>query len=340
MVGGAFSASPSQPTRSSSGNSTLFSHSQRRSADHADAVHFTLGGVEHSISYWELATALRLNSPHPSEHPLIVEVADPTTFGDQAYFERICLFEYAAERYIASQTRATLLRPEWQILNHLLTQYYTPSRGLANGVTHRTLNFMHAMGRSEDTIELGSVIARTFTKACASQDRYLVCDPVITALSRYYGVDTTGMTLVGAATPFSEATLRHQHMLAREGRLAWIAGLPRPPVPDPVGDDQPESSFAGGASWPRHPVRSTQATTGPSSAAPGSYTPAVSIVDQLAASAQQNERILAIQESIHTRLDRARDRDRRLMSGKHYIMSYLGLDSNSVHYPFVQSPGG
>ncbi|CAL1369089.1 unnamed protein product [Linum trigynum] len=184
-----------------------FSHSQKRSADHADAVHFTLGGVAHSISYWELTTALRLNSPHPSDRPLIVEVTDPTTFGNQAYFQRICLSDYAVEQYIASQTWATLLRPEWWILNHLLTQSYTPSRGSVNRVTLRTLYFMHAIVRLEDTIELGLVITRTFTKACASQDRHLVCGPVITALALYFGVDTIGMTMVRAATPFSEATL-------------------------------------------------------------------------------------------------------------------------------------
>ncbi|CAL1370775.1 unnamed protein product [Linum trigynum] len=50
-----------------------FSHSQRKSADHADAVRFTLGRVEHSVSYWELAAALGLNNPHSSDRALIVE---------------------------------------------------------------------------------------------------------------------------------------------------------------------------------------------------------------------------------------------------------------------------
>ncbi|CAI0431475.1 unnamed protein product, partial [Linum tenue] len=209
-----------------------------------------------------------------------------------------------------------------------LTQSYTPIRGSANRVTLLTLYFMHAMGRSEHTIELGYVLARTFTKACAGQDHHLVCGPVITALARYYRFDTTGMTMVRAATPFSEATLRHQHMLVREGRLAWIAGLPRPPAPEPAGDDQQDSSAAGGRWVPRRPVRRALAPASPSS-----------IADQLAAIAQQNERILAGQESIHPRLDRERDRGRRLMSGQHYIMSYLGLDPNSVHYPFVPSLG-
>ncbi|CAL1379243.1 unnamed protein product [Linum trigynum] len=197
------------------------------------------------------------------------------------------------------------------------------------------------MGRSEDTIELGSVLARTFAKASASQDRSLVCGPVITALARYYGVDFTGMTMVRGPTPFSEAVLRHQHLVSRQGRVHWIAGLPHPPLP--AEGDQPESSVAGGtpgslsycSSWPD----SSSPSTAPRSPAPGSPTPVVPISDQLAAIAQQNERILASQERIHTRLDRERDRGRRLMSGQHYIMPYLGLDPNAVHYPFVQSPG-
>ncbi|CAL1402648.1 unnamed protein product [Linum trigynum] len=316
-------------------------HTPRGSADHSDAVHFTLGGVEHSISYWELASALWLNFPHPSDRPLYVDITDPTNFASQVYFQRICLPNHVDEQYVASQTRATLLRPEWRILNHLLTQSYTPSRGSSNRVTLRTLFFMHAMGRSEDTIELGSVLARTFTKASASQDRNLVCGPVITAVARYYGVDTTRMTMVRGPTPFSEVVLRHQHMVARQGRVHWIVGLPRPP--EPAEGDQPESSAAGGRRVPRCTVRRAQTPASPSAAprspTSGSPAPVVPISDQLGAIAQQNERILVGQASIHTRLDRERDRGHRLMSVQHYIMSYLGLDPNAVHYPFVQSPG-
>ncbi|CAL1355279.1 unnamed protein product [Linum trigynum] len=223
-----------------------FSHALKGSADHADAVRFTLGGVEHSVIYWEFATALGLNSLHSSDRPLRLDLSDPTDFASQAYFHRICLPNHVDEQYTASQTRAALLRLEWRILNHLLTNSYTPSKGSSNWVTLRTLFFMHAMGRSEDTIQLGSVLARTFTKAAASQSRNLVCGPVITALARYYGVDFTGMTLVQGPTPLSEATLRHQHMVARHGRVHWIAGLPQPPLP--AAGDQPESSGAGGTS--------------------------------------------------------------------------------------------
>ncbi|CAL1394492.1 unnamed protein product [Linum trigynum] len=198
------------------------------------------------------------------------------------------------------------------------------------------------MGRSEDTIQLGSVLARTFSKAASSTTRSLVCGPVITALARHYGVDYTGMTLVRGPTPLSEATLRHQHLVARHGRVHRIAGLPQPALP--AAGDQPESSAAGGRRVPRRAVRREQAPASPSPAprslSPGSPPPVVvPISDQLAAIAQQNERILVGQERIHTRLDRERDRGRRLMSGKHYIMSYLGLEPNAVHYPFVQSPG-
>ncbi|CAL1382034.1 unnamed protein product [Linum trigynum] len=194
-----------------------FSHASKGSADHADAVRFTLGGVEHSVSYWEFANALWLNSPHSSDRPLRLDLSNPTDFASQAYFHRICLPNNVDEQYIASQTRASLLRPEWRILNHLLTNSYTPSKGSSNRVTLRTLWFMHAMGHSEDTIQLGSVLARTFTEAAASQSRNLVCGLVITALAHYYGVDFTGMTLVHGPTPLSEATLRHKHMVARHG---------------------------------------------------------------------------------------------------------------------------
>ncbi|CAL1370245.1 unnamed protein product [Linum trigynum] len=251
-----------------------FSHASKGSADHADAVRFTLGRVEHSVSYWELASALRLNSTHSSDRLLHLDISDPTDFASQAYFQRICLPNHADEQYTASQTRATLLRPEWRILNHLLTQSYTPSRGSSNRVTLRTLFFMHAMSRPEDTIELGSVLARTFGKASASQDHDLVCGPVITALARYYGVDLTGMTMVRGPTPLSEATLRHQHLVARHGRVHWIAGLPQPPLP--AEGDQPESSAAGGRRVPRRIVRRGQAPSSPS-AAPRSPAPRPSL---------------------------------------------------------------
>ncbi|CAL1406791.1 unnamed protein product [Linum trigynum] len=264
-----------------------FRHSPKGSADHSDAVHFTLGGVEHSVSYWELASALRLNS-HPSDRPPYVDITDPTDFASQAYFQRICLPNHVDEQYIASQTRATLLRPEWRILNHLLTQSYTPSRGSSNRVTLRTLFFMHAMGRSEDTIKLGSMLTWTFAKASANQDLSLVCGPVITALARYYRVDITGMTMVRGPTPFGEVVLRHQHMVDCQGRVHWIVSLPRPP--EPAEGDQPESSATGGRRVPCRAVHRGQTPTSPSAApgspAPGSPTPVVPISDQLAAIAQ------------------------------------------------------
>ncbi|CAL1353708.1 unnamed protein product [Linum trigynum] len=307
-----------------------FHHNSKGNSDHADAVQFTLGGVEHSLSYWEFANALRLNSREAGGPPLRLDLSDPTDFASQAYLQHICLPNNADEEYVASQTRAALLRPEWRILNHLLCTSYTPSKGSSNRVTLRTLRFMDAMGRSEDTIQLGSVLARTFTKAASSTTCSLVCGPVITALARHYGVDYTGMTLVRGPT------------LSCHGRVHWIAGLPQPPLP--AAGDQPESSAAGGRRVPRRAIRRDQAPVSPSPAprspSPGSPPPVVvPIFDQLAAIAQQNERILAGQERIHTRLDRERDRGRRLMSGQHYIMSYLGLDPNAVHYPFVQSPG-
>ncbi|CAL1368897.1 unnamed protein product [Linum trigynum] len=57
-----------------------FHHSSKGSADHADAVQFTLGEVEYSLSYWEFANALRLNSPHSSDRPLRLDLSDPTDF--------------------------------------------------------------------------------------------------------------------------------------------------------------------------------------------------------------------------------------------------------------------
>ncbi|CAL1360058.1 unnamed protein product [Linum trigynum] len=169
----------------------------------------------------------------------------------------------------------------------------------------------------------------------------LVCGPVITALARNYEVDYTGMTLVHGAFPFSEATLRHQHLFARHGRQRWIEGLPQPPPP--AEGDQAEPSAAGGRRGRRRVPRRGQARASPSptprSPSPGSPPPVVvPISDQLAAISQQNERLLAGHELLHTRLDRERDRGRRILSGQHYIMSYLGLDPSAVHYPFVQSP--
>ncbi|CAL1359702.1 unnamed protein product [Linum trigynum] len=38
-----------------------FTHNQRGNSDHSNAVQFTLGGVEHSLSYWEFANALQPN---------------------------------------------------------------------------------------------------------------------------------------------------------------------------------------------------------------------------------------------------------------------------------------
>ncbi|CAL1407178.1 unnamed protein product [Linum trigynum] len=319
-----------------------FNHNSRGNSDHSDAVQFTLGGVEQSLSYWEFANALRLNSRTAGGPPLRLDLSDPTDFASQAYFQTICLPNSVDEEYVASQTRAALLRPEWRILNHLMCTSYTPNAGSSNRVTLRTLWLMHAMGRSEDTIQLGSVLARTFTKPAISTSRALVCGPVITALARNYGVDYTGMTLVRGPSPLSEANLRHQHLIAHHGRVRWIEGLPQPPIP--AEGDQAESSAAGGRRVPRRVPRRAQAPTSPSPAprSPSAGPPPLVVVpisDQLAAISQQNERILAGQERIHARLDRERDRGRRLMSGQHYIMSYLGLDPNAVHYPFVQSPG-
>ncbi|CAL1389656.1 unnamed protein product [Linum trigynum] len=296
----------------------------------------TLAEPTYKELVWEFYATFHHNSKGNSDH------ADPTDFASQAYFQSICLPDSVDEEYVASQTRAPLLRPEWRILNHLMCTSYTPSQGSSNRVTLRTLWLMHAMGRSEDTIQLGSVLARTFTKAAISTTRSLICGPVITALARNYEVDYTGMTLVRAPTPLGEPTLRHQHLVARHGRVRWIAGLPQPPIP--AEGDQAESSAAGRRRVPRRVPRRAKAPASPSPAprspSPGPPPPVVvPISDQLAAISQQNERILAGQERSHTRLDRKQDRGRRLMSGQHYIMSYLGLDPNAVHYSFVQSPG-
>ncbi|CAL1354723.1 unnamed protein product [Linum trigynum] len=300
-----------------------FHHNSKGNSDHADAVQFTLGGVEHSLSYWEFANALRLNSRAAGRPPLRLDLSDPTDFACQAYFQSICLPDSVDEEYVASQTRAALLRPKWRILNHLMCTSYTPSQGSSNRVTLRTLWLLHAMGRSEDTIQLGFVLAQTFTKATISTTRSLICGPVITALARNYGVDYTGMTLLASGVcAGSRAFLSH----------LYLQRATRP------------SRAAGGRRVPRRVPRRAQAPASPSPAprspSPGSPPPVVvPISDQLAAISQQNERILAGQERIHTHLDRERDRGRRLMSGQHYIMSYLGLDPNAVHYPFVQSPG-
>ncbi|CAL1387629.1 unnamed protein product [Linum trigynum] len=262
-----------------------FHHNSKGNSDHADAVQFTLGGVEHSLSYWEFANALRLNSRAAGGPPLRLDLSDPTNFASQAYFQSICLPNSVDEEYVASQTRAALLRPEWRILNHLMCTSYTPSKGSSNQVTLRTLWLMHAMGRSEDTIQLGSVLARTFTKAAISTTRSLVCGPVITALARTYGVDYTGMTLVRGPTPLGEATLRHQHLVARHGRVRWIAGLPQPPIS--AEGDQAESSAAGGRRVPRRDQAPASPSPAPRSPSPGSPPPVVvPISDQLAAIAQ------------------------------------------------------
>ncbi|CAL1355136.1 unnamed protein product [Linum trigynum] len=148
------------------------------------------------------------------------------------------------------------------------------------------------MGRSEDTIQLGSVLARTFTKAAISTTRSLVCGPVITAFARNYGVDYTGMTLVRGPTPLGEPTLRHQHLVARHGRVRWIVGLPQPPIP--AEGDQAESSAAGGRRVPLRAQAPASPSPAPRSPSPGSPPPVVvPISDQLEAISQQNERILA-----------------------------------------------
>ncbi|CAL1412410.1 unnamed protein product [Linum trigynum] len=68
-----------------------FHHNSKGNSDHADAVQFTLGGVAHSLSYWEFANAVRLNSRTAGMPPLHLDLSDPTDFASQAYFQSIFL---------------------------------------------------------------------------------------------------------------------------------------------------------------------------------------------------------------------------------------------------------
>ncbi|CAL1381493.1 unnamed protein product [Linum trigynum] len=102
--------------------------------------------------------------------------------------------------------------------------------------------FMHSMVLEEDSIQLGSVVTQTFAKASASQDRFLVCGLLITALARYYKVDIVGMTVIRGPTPLGKATLRNQHFIKHDGPLTWIKGLLKPHALAPAGADEPKST--------------------------------------------------------------------------------------------------
>ncbi|CAL1370594.1 unnamed protein product [Linum trigynum] len=92
-----------------------FQHYYTRIGAHGNAIHFTLGGEAHSLSYDDFARAMDLLLPIACR--LAIELSDTPAFQDQRFFERICLPEFVGAMFQPGQTTTTQLHPEWRILN-------------------------------------------------------------------------------------------------------------------------------------------------------------------------------------------------------------------------------
>ncbi|CAL1389433.1 unnamed protein product [Linum trigynum] len=132
------------------------------------------------------------------------------------------------------QTYVCTLKPQWHILNMLITHSIVPNATGSHKIPKRVLYAMYSMGYLEHMLHLGSFVANTISR-CHEKPNHLFYGPLITRLARHFEIDLEGLTDAsarGGSTPLSQEVLRNALLLDCNGARSWVDGLSLPPEED------------------------------------------------------------------------------------------------------------
>ncbi|CAL1411937.1 unnamed protein product [Linum trigynum] len=142
----------------------------------------------------------------------------------------------------AGLTHVSTLKPQWHILNLLITRSIFTNATGSHKILKRVLYAMYSMGDPDHMFHLGSFVATTFSP-CHGKSNHLFCGPLITRLARHFEIDFEGLTDAtarGGSTPLRWEVLHNALLLASDGARSWVDGLSLPPEEDADLDEDEE----------------------------------------------------------------------------------------------------
>ncbi|CAL1412054.1 unnamed protein product [Linum trigynum] len=185
---------------------------------------------------------------HPfSRHE--VKVLNPTDWNQDAFYRQIARGAYGYDYFYAGQTSVRTLKPQWHILNLLITRSIVPNVTGSHKTPKPVLYAMYLMGYPEHMLHLGSFVATTFSR-CHGKPNHLFCGPLTTRLARHFDIDFEGLTnssARGDSTPLSRDVLHNALLLTTDGTRSWVDGLSMPPEEDEdLDEDEEDDDYSGG----------------------------------------------------------------------------------------------
>ncbi|CAL1356743.1 unnamed protein product [Linum trigynum] len=203
------------------------------------AVTFRLGGRQQQLTIDGVASAMGIQYHPSSRHE--IEVPNPTDWYMDEFYQRIARRTYAFDYFDTGQTSVRTLKPQWHILNLLITRFVVPNVTGSHKIPKRVLYAMYSMGDPDHILHLGSFVATTFSR-CHGKPNHLFCGPLITRLARHFDIsfdELTDSTARGGSAPLSRDVLHNALLLATDGTRSWVDGLSMPPEED-AGLDEDE----------------------------------------------------------------------------------------------------
>ncbi|CAL1378513.1 unnamed protein product [Linum trigynum] len=218
---------------------TTFQYRPKAARD-SYTVTFRLGGRPRELTIDGVAYAMGIEYHPFSRHE--VEVPNPNDWNMDEFYRRIARRTYGCDCFDAGRTTVRTLKPQWHILNLLITRSIVPNVTGSHKIPKRVLYAMYSMGYPDHMLHLGSFVATTFSR-CHGKPNYLFCGPVITRLARHFDISFDGLTnsnVRGGSTPLSRDVLHNALLLATDGTRSWVDGLSMPPEEDADLDEDEE----------------------------------------------------------------------------------------------------
>ncbi|CAL1400841.1 unnamed protein product [Linum trigynum] len=220
---------------------TTFKYDSKAAQD-SSAVRFRLGGYPRELTIDGLASALGIQYHPSSRH--VIEVPNPTNWNMDLFYSQIARRTYAFDYFDAGQTYVRTLKPQWHILNLLITRSIVPNVTDSHKIPKRVLYAMFSMRDPDHMLHLGSFVATTFSR-CHGKPNHLNCGSLITHLARHFNISFQGLTdssARGGSTPLSREVLHNALLLATDGTRTWVYRLSLPPDEDVDLDDDEEDA--------------------------------------------------------------------------------------------------
>ncbi|CAL1383217.1 unnamed protein product [Linum trigynum] len=217
-----------------------------KSARDSYAVTFRLGGRPRELTIDGVAYGMGIEYHPFSRHE--VEVPNLTDWNMDEFYRRIARRAYGYDYFDAGQKSVRTLKPQWHILNLLITQSIVPNVTGSHKIPKRVLYAMYSMGDPDHMLHLGSFVATTFSR-CHGKPNYLFCGPLITRLARHFDISFDGLTestIRDGSTPLSRDVLHNALLMATDGTRSWVDGLSMPPEEDAdLDEDEEDADYTG-----------------------------------------------------------------------------------------------